>query len=214
MARPARAGTVETDDKEPAMPTTTVLLDLDGVLADFDAGLRAELTGRYGHGAVLDDTQRTRFEYEHDYARVFGAEAAGRIAAIRHTPGFYAMLPVVDGAVEFVTALEQAGWHVAVCSAPSLTNPTCASDKYAWVERHFGAPLAKRTVITKDKTLVAGRYLVDDKPQVTGAHPPVWTHLLVDTPGTRSAAHPERHVGFAALLARIGRPDTPVRRTA
>jgi hypothetical protein len=56
----------------------------------------------------------------------------------------------------------------------------------AQIEHHLGRAWLRRTVITPDKTLVDDRLqscvLVDDRPTVTGAESPPWTHVLFDAP--------------------------------
>jgi 5'-nucleotidase len=51
-----------------------------------------------------------------------------------------------------------------------------------WVESRFGAGWAERTIITKDKTMVNGDVLIDDKPEVKGLCNPSWEHILFDQP--------------------------------
>lgn len=40
-------------------------------------------------------------------------------------------------------------------------------------------------IVTKDKTLVHGDLLIDDKPRVTGTRSPAWQHVLYDQPYNR-----------------------------
>jgi len=50
----------------------------------------------------------------------------------------------------------------------------------------MGEDFLRRLIITRDKTLVKGAVLIDDKPHVTGAvTAPDWTHLLFDQPYNR-----------------------------
>ena len=162
------------------MRTPLILLDQDGPLADFDAALD-EVLADLGH----DPTRlvATEWDYTNDVTRHFGPDAARALDVARLSPGFFRRLPVTPGAQEAVERLLTAGCAVAVCTAPSLANPTCASDKLWWIERHFPA-LAERVIITVDKTWVHGDVLVDDKPEVTGALTPSWSHLRFASKGT------------------------------
>ena len=56
-----------------------------------------------------------------------------------------------------------------------------------WIKEHLGQEFAERTIITRDKTLVYGDILIDDKPEVTGIHTPAWTHVVYDQPYNREA---------------------------
>lgn len=184
----------------------TVLVDLDGVLADFEGAVAARVLADHGFLHTIHPRDRRGFSFVDDYTARFGAGFAAGIKPLMHEAGFYETLRPLPGAVDGVGELIARGWHVVICTAPSLTNPTCASDKFRWVATHLGDEHARRVVVTKDKTLVAGRFLLDDNPEVSGAHPPVWTHLLVGTPANTGVEHPERHDGWPALLARVGMP--------
>ena len=155
------------------MSTPLILLDQDGPLADFDAALNRVLVD-LGHDA--ESLVATEWDYTNDVTRHFGPEAASALDLARLAPGFFRDLPVTHGAQAAVTRLLDAGCQVVVCTAPSLANPTCASDKLWWIERHFPM-LSERVIITIDKTWVHGDVLVDDKPEVTGSIAPTWTHL-------------------------------------
>lgn len=156
-----------------------LLLDQDGVLADFDGGVhRALLVAGFDPALI----ERTCWETFDDVHRSLGPEAAVEANRARHAPGFFRDLGVVQGAVEAVEQLMAAGCEVVVCTAPSLRHPNCASEKLAWLAEHFPA-LRKRFAVVKDKTLVRGDVLVDDKPSVTGALTPLWRHVRFATPG-------------------------------
>lgn len=52
--------------------------------------------------------------------------------------------------------------------------------QYRWVERHLGPQFVKRIILTRDKTVVLGDLLIDDKDTIQGWtcypwHPPgIW----------------------------------------
>ena len=56
----------------------------------------------------------------------------------------------------------------------------CVLEKYQWVEAHFGYDWTKRVILTRDKTIVSGDILIDDKPEITGCAMPPWQHVLYD----------------------------------
>lgn len=151
----------------------TVLVDQDGPLADFDAAVYAVL---FDAGYNLDTLTRTQWETSNDIRQQLGDNAANLIDTARRSAGFYRHLPVVAGAQNAIETLLDHGFHVAVCTTPSLKNPTCASDKLAWIEEHF-PKLKKHFAVAYDKTLVRGAVLVDDKPIVTGSLDPMWQHI-------------------------------------
>lgn len=44
----------------------------------------------------------------------------------------------------------------------------CVSVQYAWVEKHLGHDFLEQVILTRDKTLIAGDLLIDDKPDILG----------------------------------------------
>ncbi len=187
------------------MSKPLILLDQDGPLADFDAALDQVLAD-LGHNP--SDLVATEWDYTNDVTRHFGAAAATALDVARLSPGFFRHLPVTPGAQEAVERLLEAGCEVAVCTAPSLANPTCASDKLWWIERHFPA-LSERVIITIDKTWVHGDVLVDDKPKVTGMLTPSWSHLRFASKGTEHLDDGQEISGWAqwrTVLDLVGTP--------
>uniref|UniRef100_A0A8C2FCT0 5',3'-nucleotidase, mitochondrial n=1 Tax=Cyprinus carpio TaxID=7962 RepID=A0A8C2FCT0_CYPCA len=55
----------------------------------------------------------------------------------------------------------------------------CVCPQYAWVEKHLGSEFLEQIILTRDKTIVTGDILVDDKPDILGVEPnPSWEHVL------------------------------------
>ncbi len=102
------------------------------------------------------------------------------INGIMNHPGFYRDLEPYEGAVDAVKEAQSLGHEVFFVSAPWVTNPTGASDKYAWVEEHFGLDMAKKLVLARDKTIVAGDLLFDDKHPIPNRDRATWTQVYVD----------------------------------
>ena len=50
-----------------------------------------------------------------------------------------------------------------IATASPWGQPSAASDKIFWVQRHFGETFAKRVTITHSKHLLIGDYLIDDR---------------------------------------------------
>jgi len=133
-----------------------ILLDMDGVLADFDAKLFADTAEVIQWPSeALRRTRRFCTDHlpsnqERRYVR----------RHIETTP-FFRDLPVIEGARKGVRELEEMGFDLWVVSKPLESNPTCASDKYAWVADHFPT-LAGKVILTPDKSLIHGGILLDD----------------------------------------------------
>ena len=44
----------------------------------------------------------------------------------------------------------------------------CVCVQYAWVEKHLGHEFLEQIILTRDKTLITGDILIDDKPDILG----------------------------------------------
>lgn len=142
---------------EPALPI--VLVDLDGPLADFDRYFFARCAE---HGWELDvslSDQTQRFATAH--MPDVGHRKLAR--EMINTAGWFAELPVTPGAVDGLHRLSLVA-DVWLCSKPLEANPTCRDDKAAWIRRNFGEEWEYRLILTSDKSMVRGTYLLDDAP--------------------------------------------------
>jgi 5'-nucleotidase len=157
-----------------------VLLDMDGVLVDWDAGFRRAFAP--GDSSI----DRSKSYYMEDCVPPELREQALRTM---NQPGFFRSLPPMAGAVEAVHALAAAGFSLYVCTSPLPDNRTCCQDKLDWVKEHLGDVIPhERIVMTRDKTLISGDVLIDDKPKVTGTMIPTWEHILFDAPYNRESS--------------------------
>jgi 5'-nucleotidase len=84
-------------------------------------------------------------------------------------PGFFLDLDPIPGAVQaFRWLMEHEHYKPYILTAPSVRNAHCYSEKRLWVERHLGFDAAYRLIITPDKSLNIGGYLIDDNIQGKG----------------------------------------------
>jgi 5'-nucleotidase len=179
-----------------------VLIDLDGVLADWEAGFLAAFQAAHPGEAFVPLAERRTFHAIEQYPERLRAACRQLILA----PGFYRNLAPIAGGKEALAAMEAAGLEVFLCSSPLGDYRNCVLEKYAWVDEHLGRSFVERLVLTRDKTLVTGDVLVDDRPSVTGAAAPTWEHVLYDQPYNRAV--PDRRrltwAGWRPVL--LGRP--------
>ena len=82
-------------------------------------------------------------------------------------PGFFLSLQPIEGAIDGVNRLRQE-FDTFILTAPSTRNPHCYSEKRIWIEEHFDYELVKRLIISPDKGLLKGDYLIDDQPTGKG----------------------------------------------
>lgn len=147
-----------------------ILVDMDNVLVDFDGGFH-EVWERQGNRVL----PRTSVRLEGDY---------GDVSHIIRAPGFVRGLRPVPGALEAVSELSR-NHEVFICSSPLHPVHQSSREKLEWVAEHLGEEWLRRVILTKDKTLVKGDILIDDKPEITGAVQPEWEHVVFDQPYNR-----------------------------
>ena len=77
--------------------------------------------------------------------------------------GFFSELGEVDGAIDAVNKLRNtATFDVYVLTAPSIHNPLCYTEKRVWIEKHFDMAFVEKLIISPNKGLLRGHYLIDD----------------------------------------------------
>jgi len=204
---------------------TTVLLDMDGVLVDWDAGFRREWE-RYGHDPSKIDRSKS-------YCMEDCVEPKLRSAAltVMSQPRFFRDLPPMEGAVRAVEEMVERGFAVLICTSPLPGNPTCPQDKIEWVRKHLGhiefrshmpgdakKRLAAQDIIvmTRDKTFVMGDVLIDDKPVIRGCMRPTWEHIVFAAPYNELKPDDERlrfddWSSWQGVLAKRLSPFSPIR---
>ena len=123
-------------------------VDMDNVLVDFPS-------------AIARLPQHTLTEYE------------GRLDEV---PGIFALMEPMPGAIE--SFVELAGlFETYVLSTSPWENPSAWSDKLLWVKRHLGQSAHKRLILSHNKHLNHGDYLIDDRTK-NGADRFVGEHIL------------------------------------
>ena len=151
-----------------------VLVDMDGVMVDWSEQFAYDLARFYPQlqfDEIREFVTPPPLPQEHQDA----------INWVKNRNGFYADMLPIPGAISAVK--EMAERHtVFFCSAPEIFNETCESDKKTWLRIFMGDEWAKRLILTKDKTLVRGDVLIDDRPDVHGVMEPVWKQVIFTQP--------------------------------
>lgn len=111
-----------------------VYIDMDNVLVDFASGINR-----------LDDA--TRIEY------------ADRLDEV---PGIFALMDPMPGAIDAVHRLA-AKYDVYILSTAPWNNPSAWADKVSWVSKYLDDVLHKRLILSHQKDLLKGDYLIDDR---------------------------------------------------
>jgi len=165
-----------------------VLVDMDNTMVDWDGEFIrrfAQVSGQPESDVAKLVRSRRHFEIEENF------EASDRqsVLSVVASAGLYESLQPLPGALDALRAMVQLGADVRLVTSPHPTCPgPCALEKYSFVRKHLGDSWIERLIITRDKTLVHGDLLVDDKPKITGTfslgqnRPTPWTHVLFSQP--------------------------------
>ena len=111
-----------------------VIFDMDGVLVDFNREMREK-------GKVTDEEKD---EY------------------VDNTDGLFAWLKPMDGAIESFEWLSKHFECYILTTAP-WKNISALSDKRRWIEKYLPEVGKKKLIITHNKGLNKGKYLIDDR---------------------------------------------------
>jgi 5'-nucleotidase len=151
----------------------TILIDMDGVLVDWDKGFLKEWGDR-------PMGLRNKYEMEQCVGEGYSEEAK----SVFYQKGFFFNLPPMAGSLEALHAIVSRGYDVKICTRPILS-PYCVQEKYAWVEKYLGSQWMEKIVMTSDKTIVIGSLLIDDHPAMKGSRVPSWRQVIFDAPYNR-----------------------------
>ncbi|MDA8830846.1 hypothetical protein N9N54_07590 [Planktomarina temperata] len=116
------------------MTKKILYFDMDNVLVNFQSGLDQL-------------TEETLQKYE---------------GQLDNVPGLFASMHPLDGAIEAYMTLSNRYDSYILSTAP-WGNISAWSDKAAWVQTHLGEAAKKRLILSHNKHLNMGDYLIDDR---------------------------------------------------
>ncbi len=160
-----------------------VLVDMDNTLVNFDKEFGKRWAALRPGDEASPVLNREHFELEQNFSH----ELRPLAEEIMSQPGFFIAFQPVEGAIQAVREMLADGLSVFFCTAPlPLQYETCVAEKYAWVRKHLGEEFLSKIIVTRDKTVIKGAVLIDDKPRISGACPnPEWTHVVFEQPYNR-----------------------------
>ncbi len=155
-----------------------ILVDMDGVLADFERGFLEKYRKQYPDKPYVLLEERRNFQVKDDYSE----ELQPLVKAIYQSPGFIRSLPPIAGGLEALCEMAVLGHDLFICTSPLSQYDPCVVEKYHWVDEHLGRDWIKKIILASDKTLIRSDILIDDKPEIKGIATPCWEHILYTQP--------------------------------
>jgi 5'-nucleotidase len=156
----------------------TVLVDMDGVLADFEEPNNEILRRHFPE--IVPVIDRPDFYFNDTYESYDGVN--DRIYAENRRPGFFRAFPVVDGAIQGWQRILEAGYVPRVCSSPLEDHNTVVAEKIAWLEEYFvpefGAWVVDLAIFNRDKSSYDAVAMIDDRPTLRSIEKAAWQHVI------------------------------------
>ena len=162
----------------PERKQKTVLVDIAGVLADFDKKAEARIIEMHPSITLIKNRKQFHLydEYPPEYKESF--------EKISREQGFYQSLEITEGAIDGLNQIIKLGFEPVICSSPVINSEFCIPEKLTWVETMINPFLINnfeiKVIIDKDKYLYDGIALIDDKPIVNNSHLAKWEHIVFD----------------------------------
>lgn len=157
-----------------------VLVDMDQTIADFEGYFLTIFRKKYPDEPFIPLEKRRTFYLGDQYDKMQEG-LKPKVNSIYQAEGFFRDLPELPGACDAIKAMDSMeGVDVFLCSSPLFQYKYSAKEKYEWVENHLGPDFIEKVILTRDKTIINGHLLIDDRPDIKGAcKEPAWEHILM-----------------------------------
>ena len=116
------------------MSEQIVYVDMDNVLVDFPSGI-----------GKLSEEYKNKYEGNYD-----------------EVPGIFSLMEPMPGAIDGFKKIAET-YDTYILSTAPWGNRTAWSDKLDWVKTHLGDVAHKRLILSHNKNLNRGDYLIDDR---------------------------------------------------
>jgi len=123
-----------------AVEKKILYIDMDGVLVNFQSGIDRL-------------TEAEKIEYKDQE---------------KNAPHIFSKMEPIEGAIEAYKMLAEK-YDTYILSTAPWNNETALGDKVAWAKRYLGDTIYKRLILSHNKNLNMGHYLIDDRPHKNGA---------------------------------------------
>lgn len=178
-----------------AAALNVVLVDMDGVLADFETP-NNRIVETFGARVI---SERSDFYYADSYRQ--NTRLLEMIYLENRRCGFFREFPVVDGALEGWQRILDAGFRPRVCSSPLENHETVVAEKKAWLKEYFapyfGDWVVDSAIFSRDKSGYNACAMIDDRPTLRNSEAARWQHVVFDCSYNRSVVTNFRLRGWA-----------------
>ena len=123
-----------------AVEKKILYIDMDGVLVNFQSGIDRL-------------TEAEKIEYKDQE---------------KNAPHIFSKMEPIEGAIEAYKMLAER-YDTYILSTAPWNNETALGDKVAWAKKYLGDTIYKRLILSHNKNLNMGHYLIDDRPHKNGA---------------------------------------------
>ena len=121
-------------------PKKILYIDMDGVLVNFQSGIDK-----------LTEEEKTEYKDQE-----------------KNVPHIFSKMEPIEGAIEAYKILAEK-YDTYILSTAPWNNETALGDKVAWAKKYLGDTVYKRLILSHNKHLNEGHYLIDDRPHKNGA---------------------------------------------
>jgi 5'-nucleotidase len=162
------------------MNKCVLLIDLDGVVTNWVKGVKHRFETRNP-----DKKLPPISEFKQYYLQDAYPQWETELSEVMFEKGLYSSLEPIEGAIDSLKDIEHNCLDFIdpfICSSPDTAyeDQLCHSEKASWVLHHLGKFWVDRMILSRDKTIVRGSILIDDKPHIKGSLFPVWKHLVYE----------------------------------
>lgn len=157
------------------MKKDIVLVDMDGVLADFNRATISFLRKKYPEIKIPEMSRRYVHENFEDI------DLKKDILNLHIQKGYFLNLKLIKNAKEGWQRIIDLGYKPIICSSPLTKNPYCEQEKRQWLKKYFGETVSQEAIISSDKYLHDGIALIDDNPDIEKEESASWQHVIFAT---------------------------------
>jgi 5'-nucleotidase len=178
----------------------TVLVDMDGVIVNYMGHVL--LTLKHKQNQFFPEI--SKFSYEdiisHNFEELFeNIEIKKFILKTYTLPGMFLYPQPIRGSIEAMRCLAD-HFNIFLCSSPFSGKHDADhvwTEKVQWVRKYLGERWVDRLILTRDKTVISGEILIDDKSNIQGVNEnPIWKQVLFDQPWNKTKDDLPRLIGW------------------